>query len=68
VPGGDTSWGYAWDRGAWKGIKVESVVGVDKKGKEVKAWVAFPRWILYVVFLLSVLFLWVERKMGGMSG
>jgi hypothetical protein len=68
LPGGDTSWGYAWDRGAWKGIKVESVVGVDKKGKEVKAWVAFPRWILYVVFLLSVLFLWVERKMGGMSG
>jgi len=59
VPGGDTSWGYAG-----KGMAVGGVVG----GKTVREWVAFPTWILYVIFLLCMFFLWVERKMGGMSG
>jgi hypothetical protein len=68
VAGGDTSWGYAWGRGAWKAMKVESVVGASEKGKTAKEWVDFPRWVLYMVFLLSVFFLWVERKMGGMNG
>jgi hypothetical protein len=59
VPGGDTSWGYAG-----KGVREMAVVG----GKTVREWVAFPTWILYVIFLLSMFFLWVERKMGGMNG
>jgi hypothetical protein len=36
--------------------------------KPVREWVEFPRWIFYMVFLFSMFFLWVERKMGGMSG
>lgn len=28
----------------------------------------FPKWWFYGFFLLGALFLWVERKMGGMSG
>jgi hypothetical protein len=30
--------------------------------------VAIPKYWFYIVFLISILFLWVERKMGGMSG
>jgi hypothetical protein len=59
VPGGDTSWGYAG-----RGVREIGAV----RGKTVRDWVAFPTWILYVIFLLSMFFLWVERKMGGMSG
>jgi hypothetical protein len=68
VPGGDTSWAYVWGASAWRGIRGASgheEVGARKPAKE---WVEFPRWVFYVVFLLSMFFLWVERKMSGMNG
>jgi hypothetical protein len=66
VPGGDTSWAYVWGADAWKGIRGTNVEA--EVGKPAKEWVEFPRWIFYVVFLLSVFFLWVERKIAGMNG
>ena len=72
VPGGDTSWAYVWGVTAWKGIHSDSGSreGSAAAGerKPVKEWVDFPRWIFYVVFLFSVFFLWVERKIAGMNG
>jgi hypothetical protein len=68
VPGGDTSWAYVWGGKDWTGIRQAKIVGEVGTGKMVRDWVVFPRWVLYVVFLLSVFFLWVERKMGGMNG
>ena len=68
VPGGDTSWAYVWEASAWKGIHgTGGDMGVEGR-KPAKEWVEFPRWICYVVFLLSLFFLWVERKMAGMNG
>jgi hypothetical protein len=59
-PGGDTSWWYAWPGGSWKGIYGETQSGkpermIDEKNLIPKAW-------LYSFFLMSLLFLWVERK------
>ncbi len=68
VPGGDTSWNYVWGEGAWKGIRPAKVVSRKGTGKTVREWILFPRWILYAIFLLSVFFLWVERKIVGMNG
>ena len=80
VPGGDTAWGYAWPQWAWKGVaagRASKAEGGHRSGggaatggngKIVREWVEFPRWIFYMVFLLSMFFLWVERKMGGMNG
>jgi hypothetical protein len=66
VPGGDTSWAYVWGADAWKGIRGTNVEAEVRKPE--KEWVEVPRWIFYVVFLLSVFFLWVERKIAGMNG
>jgi hypothetical protein len=78
---GDTTWAYVWPRGAWpalyrerqreamgyggtgKGV-AEAAKGGDA-GDEVRP---IPKYWFYIFFLLSVLFLWVERKIGGMSG
>jgi hypothetical protein len=51
-----------------RGHGSDGSAAADGTGKIVREWVEFPRWILYIVFLLSVFFLWVERKMGGMNG
>lgn len=59
--GGDTSWIYVWGRR-------QRMAEGSGAGKTFKEWVAFPRWIFYVVFLMSVVFLWVETKITGMSG
>ena len=75
APGGDTVWGYAWGAAAWKGMGVGQVPKTEGgqrynggNATNVREWVEFPRWVFYVVFLFSMFFLWVERKMGGMSG
>lgn len=65
---GDTTWMYVWPRGAWaslyRGIEAPGPQAVRGGWEEV----AVPRYVFYIAFLISILFLWVERKMGGMSG
>jgi hypothetical protein len=76
VPGGDTSWAYVWGASKWKGIHraggsrtgAKDGAAAEDRSEKRKEWVEFPRWIFYVVFLLSMFFLWVERKMAGMNG
>jgi hypothetical protein len=51
-----------------RGHGSDGSAAADGTGKVVREWVEIPRWILYMVFLLSMFFLWVERKMGGMNG
>jgi hypothetical protein len=57
--GGDTTWGYVWPADSWKGIYpggdvVEAQVVVGK-AMPVNGW-------MYVVFLVCIFFLWIERK------
>jgi hypothetical protein len=40
----------------------------EGSGADTKEAVTLPIYWAYILFLLSVLFLWVERKMAGMSG
>ena len=65
-PMGDTSFCYVWPAGAWKGILKEQE-GKDAERVE-RMRVEFPKGWFACLFLLSMVFLWVERKMGGMSG
>jgi hypothetical protein len=68
---GDTTWAYVWPRAAWGALYGEKRV----RGKEVQAGngavtreaVVLPIYWAYILFLLSVFFLWVERKMAGMK-
>ena len=63
---GDTAWWYAWPAGAWKGIYPgRPIMGNAtlraESANKMAGW-------LYVVLFLSMTFLWVERKIGGMKG
>jgi hypothetical protein len=74
-PGGDTAWGYVWPKGAWKGVEemrqmgpvAASRSGVES-GRMGKERVELPKGWFAGLFLLGAVFLWVERKMGGMNG
>jgi hypothetical protein len=57
--GGDGSDGSGVGRGA-DGRGRSDVVGRQSA--------PIPKYWFYVIFLISVLFLWVERKIGGMNG
>jgi hypothetical protein len=63
---GDTAWWYAWPAGAWKGIYPGKRTMVQQTPRGESA--GMPTCWLYVVLLLSMTFLWVERKIGGMKG
>ena len=67
-PMGNTAWMYVWPSGAWKGI--ERMRRVEKAGKVMakRERVEFPKIWFWGLFLLGAVFLWVERKMGGMNG
>ncbi len=79
TPGGDTSWRYIWPMGAWAAADRERRWAATqeyqrKLGPEeaettmVREKAALPKGWLYVLFVLAMLFLWVERKMSGMNG
>jgi hypothetical protein len=61
-PGGDTSWWYAWPSGSWKGIYGEVRSGRQQRMIDEKALI--PKGWLFTLFLISLLFLWVERKIS----
>ena len=72
TPAGDTAWAYVWPRGAWAVLYRERE-SLDHRGGGIivgagGAVAEIPKYWFYCVFLLSVIFLWVERKIGGMSG
>lgn len=75
-PGGDTTWWYVWPEEAWKNIKraqksveMRSAGEVPAVGEVAKRErMEFPRAWFWGLFLLGTVLLWVERKMGGMSG
>ena len=67
-PMGDTVWWYVWPRGAWKGMERAPQVEVAGQNMEKRERVEFPKGWFWALFLLGVVFLWVERKMGGMNG
>jgi hypothetical protein len=66
MPGGDTSWWYAWPVDSWKGIYGE--MGGRGPERVIDDQPVIPKGWLYTSFLLSLLFLWVERKIAGMNG
>lgn len=57
-PMGDTVWWYVWPA-------VRNAATGEHVGREQ---VEFPKIWFWGLFLLGAVFLWVERKMGGMSG
>ena len=65
TPGGDTTWGYVWPADAWRGIYPKGDATTTKvisaKGGSAGGW-------MYVIFLICILFLWIERKMSGAKG
>lgn len=80
-PMGDTAWWYVWPRGAWKGVErgvtargvvaagpVAGGEGLRSATRSGQERVEFSKGWFWGLFLLGVVFLWVERKMGGMSG
>jgi len=77
-PMGDTAWMYVWPRGAWKGVvrpggaAVRAGVAVEGSaaagGRVERERVELPIVWFWGLFLLGAVFLWVERKMGGMNG
>jgi hypothetical protein len=59
-PRGDTSWMYVWPRGSWPAMaREEKKTGKVSVGEER---VPVPKSWIYTAFLLSIFFLWVERK------
>jgi hypothetical protein len=60
----DSNWLYVWPRGSWgamEGRQLSKVVkGANEKVEVVR--VLLPRFWMYAVLLLSIFFLWVERK------
>jgi len=75
--GGDTVWSYVWPRGAWislyRELRRKETLDYRGSGRESGSGgegdqVEVPKYWFYIVFLISVLFLWVERRIGGMSG
>jgi hypothetical protein len=76
---GDTTWVYFWPRSAWAALygqqrsraEVRNGIGtaaVARAAPRLREAVVIPAYWFYVLFFLSVLFLWVERKMAGMNG
>jgi hypothetical protein len=76
-PMGDTAWWYVWPRGAWRGVNrmrrmedtreyrvVEKAAAASRDRERVE----FPKGWFFALFFAGVVFLWVERKMGGMNG
>lgn len=67
---GDTTWSYVWPRAAWKalyGIQRKAGHGterVEASRAGLREAVALPAYWAYTLFLFSVLFLWVERKIA----
>jgi hypothetical protein len=67
---GDTTWTYVWPRAAWTalyGKQLKAGDGIEsgaanKPGLREAA--ALPAYWAYTLFLVSVLFLWVERKIA----
>jgi hypothetical protein len=59
-PRGDSSWMYVWPRGSWsamdRGEKPRELLTVGERR------VLLPKSWMYTAFLLSIFFLWVERK------
>jgi hypothetical protein len=74
---GDTTWSYVWPRAAWMALYREQRLRetLAYRGKEGSAGngavtreaVILPIYWAYILFLLSVFFLWVERKIARMS-
>ncbi|HEY6902122.1 MAG TPA: hypothetical protein VI233_15810 [Puia sp.] len=56
---GDTAWWYVWPEGAWKAMG-RTMAKEPEKEEEGRAPLS-KAWF-YALFLLSVLFLWIERK------
>jgi hypothetical protein len=67
---GDTAWSYVWPRTAWAALygKQRKAGDGTESGAASRAGlreaVALPAYWAYTLFLVSVLFLWVERKMA----
>ena len=67
---GDTAWSYVWPRMAWAALygKQRKVGDGTESGTASRAGlreaVALPAYWAYTLFLVSVLFLWVERKIA----
>ena len=63
---GDTTWSYVWPRTAWTALyeKQQMRETPAYRGGEVREAVALPAYWAYTLFLFSVLFLWVERKIA----
>ena len=71
---GDTVWSYVWPRAAWAalygGQRMRETPAYLGKGVRVgdgavtREAVALPAYWAYTLFLLSILFLWVERKIA----
>jgi hypothetical protein len=59
TPGGDTTWEYVWPADAWKGMYIGEASGETVTVREKAKWGS--GWI-YAAFLLSIFFLWIERK------
>ena len=59
---GDTAWWYAWPAGAWKAVSRGAAVLAEERpaGREENA--EIPKFWIFTVLLLSLAFLWVERK------
>jgi hypothetical protein len=79
TPGGDTTWRYVWPVGAWAAADRErrwaatqdylrQLRPAETKKTMVREKAALPKGWFYVLFLLAMIFLWVERKMSGMNG
>ena len=58
TPGGDTTWEYVWPADAWKGMYPDGA----KEPTVVREKAVLGRGWMYVVFLLCIFFLWIERK------
>jgi hypothetical protein len=77
-PTGDSAWWYVWPAGAWKGmdrgarseVKRRVVAGERESGggSVVRERVEFPKGWFLGLFLLGMVVLWVEGKIGGMNG
>jgi len=59
---GDTAWWYAWGAGAWASLRREQEgARVGERGLE-EGRVAVSKGWFYALFLMSLVFLWIEKK------
>ena len=77
--GGDTTWRYVWPVGAWAAADrerrraatqgyLQKLRPAETERRMVPEKVALPKGWLYALFVMAMVFLWVERKMSGMNG